>query len=410
MDIELQAIGEERRLPDWISAYMEYTEETEPPMLYHKWTGVVCISACLQRKCLVDYGDIPVYPNMYVVLVGPSATGKGIAMTFGQRLLQALALPIPGESITKEKLIQFMSKHCQCNDIDDQNFRHTHHSMTIFSKELAVFLGWENKDLMTWLTDWYDCDDNWSYQIKTGESNTVQGTFVNLFGATTPALVRTALPPDAIGGGFTSRIIFVYEDRKRKLVPFPIRTESMIKLREDLFHDLARIKMLAGRFKATDEFLVKFRIWYPEQHNDPPIKSQDFDGYNGRRHIHAIKLSMIVNASRCERMELEVEDLDRAVSIIKATEKNMLKVFQAAGESVLASPMSKLKIELIRKKEINLQDAYVLLHKDVDSRQIESILTSMQKAGLITITHVSKEPKAMADPRNTVIKLGQQLI
>jgi len=32
-------------LPDWIDAFMLYTENTEPPVLYRKWTAISVIAA-----------------------------------------------------------------------------------------------------------------------------------------------------------------------------------------------------------------------------------------------------------------------------------------------------------------------------------------------------------------------------
>src|SRR4030066_746896 len=77
-----------RCLGDWISGFMQYTENSEPPTLFKKWTAISCIAAALQRKVRVEWGTaLTFYPNFYVVLVGPSATGKGTAMNPGLGIL-----------------------------------------------------------------------------------------------------------------------------------------------------------------------------------------------------------------------------------------------------------------------------------------------------------------------------------
>ena len=77
-----------RKLSNWIESFLQYTDNTEPPFLFRKWTAISCIASAMQRKCYVEWGtSLIFYPNLYVVLVGPSATGKGTAMNPGLDLL-----------------------------------------------------------------------------------------------------------------------------------------------------------------------------------------------------------------------------------------------------------------------------------------------------------------------------------
>ena len=81
----------ERKLPNWIDAFMLYTHNTEPPTLFRKWTAISCIAAAMQRKCVVEWGtSLTFYPNLFIVLVGPSATGKGTAMNPGLDIISEL--------------------------------------------------------------------------------------------------------------------------------------------------------------------------------------------------------------------------------------------------------------------------------------------------------------------------------
>ena len=61
-----------RKLNDWIDSYLEYTKNSEPPDLYKEWVAVSVVASILQRKCSLPWGDITFYPNMYIILVGPS--------------------------------------------------------------------------------------------------------------------------------------------------------------------------------------------------------------------------------------------------------------------------------------------------------------------------------------------------
>jgi hypothetical protein len=197
---------------------------------------------------------------------------------------------------------------------------HIHSSLTIWSQELTVFLGHQNFQLMSDLTDWYDCRNKWTYRTKNQGTDDINGVYVVLYGATTPDLIRTALPIDAIGSGLTSRVIFVNEANKGKVVPFPGFSSTEVKIRDKLFKDLNKISMLCNTFKVTQEFLEYWMLWYPQQEQNPPFDDSRFAGYIERRANHIMKLSMIMNAARTDTMLIELKDLQKAINVLERTE------------------------------------------------------------------------------------------
>ena len=147
---------------DWLSTYLAYTENTEPPNSYHVWTAISVIASALQRKVWLNWGHESIYPNMYIVLIGPSGRcRKGTAMNIGKRLLVAIKdVTITAESVTREALIRLMKG--AINNMTDP--RHpsritVHCSITVISEELAVFLGQNDVRFLSNLTDWYDSRD-----------------------------------------------------------------------------------------------------------------------------------------------------------------------------------------------------------------------------------------------------------
>ena len=103
----------DRILPDWLSSYLKYTEDTEPPLSYHVWTGISMIAAALQRRVHMPWGHEKIYPNMYILLIGPSGKcRKGTAMGMGRDLITAVqGISLVSESITREALIRFMKQN-----------------------------------------------------------------------------------------------------------------------------------------------------------------------------------------------------------------------------------------------------------------------------------------------------------
>ncbi len=367
-----------RRCDDWLSTYMEYTDNSEPPTLFRTWCGISTICAVLKRKCYMEW-ESRIYPNMYVVLVGPSGCRKGTAMRPAFDFLSSMGIKMAAEAITREALIRELKKASD-NTIDEETQEmHMHASLTIFSQELTVFLGQNNLQLMSDLTDWFDCRERWTYRTKNKGTDDITGVWVNLIGATTPSILQTALPQDAIGGGLTSRIIFVYGGRKAKLVPAPFKTQVEVELGEKLRDDIDAIHAISGSFKMTKDWLDRYITWYSEQEADPPFKEESFAGYNERRSLHLRKLCMAVCASRTDDMIITLDDFDRALGLLITTEKGMRTVFMGRGRNPYSDIIYKLGAWLQEANNILYQDVIARFHKDIGADEMDRLIQTLCK-------------------------------
>ena len=217
-----------RVLNDWLSGYIEYTSGSEPPLSYHTWVGISIIAGALQRRCKLQWGFECIYPNMYVILVGPSGRArKGVALGLGKDILASTGIAMSSEAITKEALIRAM-RGSITNFQGADGIIKFHCSITAFSEELSVFLGQNDIKFLANLTDWYDSKDKWTYETKGSGTDELQGVCFNLLGATAPDWLQSMLPQEAVGGGFTSRVIFIVEDKKGKTVPRHIDRKSVV--------------------------------------------------------------------------------------------------------------------------------------------------------------------------------------
>lgn len=392
---------------DWIDTYMKYTDNSEPPVLFRKWTAVATIASVLQRKCVLKWGYLEFFPNMYTVLVAPSGRcRKGTAMGPGYAFLRALGIKVAAEAITREALIKELK---ECNAIDVATITEQtvasaayHSSLTIYSPELTVFLGYNNLQLMSDLTDWYDCRDKWTYRTKNVGTDKVIGVWVNLLGATTPELLQSTLPRDAIGGGLTSRIIFVYESQKAKSVALPFYTEEEKALYIDLENDLRRILLLTGEFKVTEAFIKAWMEWYPWQETHKPFNQPLFEGYLERRPNHLLKLSIIMSASRKDSLIIDEVDFTRARNLLEQTEKNMPKTFSGVGKADNADVTGRVMTYIAEKGVTTYTELLKVFHYDADLDQMKKVLATLEamdfcslaidvKSKVVTVTH-KKDP------------------
>ena len=377
-----------RRLNNWLESYLKYTFNSEPPELFHTWTAISTVAAALERKCVMNWGTLRFYPNMYIVIVAPSGKArKGTAMGYGKDLLSKLGVHMAAESITREALVREIlnSFDTEINDTTGDMIHHS--SLTIVAPELVVFLGYNQQQLMMDLTDWYDCghgpDGKWTYRTKTQGSDELIGVWVNLIGATTPDLLRSSLSMDAIGGGLTSRIIFVFEEDRRKPVAAPFLTPEEVKLGEDLYYDLEQIHMLKGQFKPSKEFISKWIDWYNNQDSAAIFKEPHLLPYCERRPVHVMKLSMILNAMRTDDMIVTGSDLGRAIDLLERTEYKMPRTFSGMGKSPHAEVLSKVMTEIGLVGEISKSDLMRKFYHDADDRVMELIIQTLISMGFV---------------------------
>jgi len=335
--------------------------------------------------------DLTVFPNMYIILTGPPATRKGTAMEPVERFLSELQVKIAASKTSPEALIKALTEATDV-DMDYQTSRFTSHSsLTIIGKELTVFIGYDNKGMLANLCDWFDCGPDWKYDtIGRGESK-IQGVWVNLLGGTTPRLLRESLPAEAIGGGFTSRTIFVCEEKKGKMVVFPTMPHEM---GINLIADLAQIKSMRGTFRYTPDFVDIYTDWRVKWDEVPAIKDPTFIHYNDRRPIHVLKLGMIMSASRGDDMIVTGDDLQRAIDILEATEKNMPKAFGGLGSAKSADVLYRVSQTIALDGTILFKNLLDMYKYDVNSAQeLSVIVATLEKAGYCKVEYAKENTK-----------------
>jgi hypothetical protein len=300
-------------------------------------------------------------------------------MGFSFDMLSELNIRMAAESTTREALIREL-KHATETDIEPGVIT-SNSSLTIFSQELAVFLGQNNLTMIADLCDWFDCRSKWTYRTKHQGTDEIIGVWVNLLGATTPSILQNALPQNAIGGGLTSRIVFIYAPGREKRVALPFTTDEEIKTRELLLSDLEAIGMLKGPFRVGKPFLVEWAKWYNNLQTPEHLDSNYFDGYMQRKPTHVIKLCMILCASRTDSMIIEPDDLQRAVDFIEEAECGMPRVYSGFGRMPVSDIIPQIMSMLITKKVISKKQLMRKFLTELTLVQLDEILSSLQAAG-----------------------------
>lgn len=389
-----------RELSDWLTKYIEYTENSESPISYHTWCGLSVIAGALQRRVYLKWGlGRIIYPNLYVVLVGPSGrTRKGVAIGIAKEFLKKIPnVTVTPESSSGRQAMIMAMKRAIVNFQDPSDGKIKFHcSVTAFSEELSVFLGQGDIAYLSNLTDWYDSKDDWEYETVGRGKDSLQGLCLNLLGGTAPDWIQSMIPHEALGGGFTSRIIFVVEEVKRKIIPKYIPTDEELAVQEILQSDIERISQLAGEITFDEDAEKLYIDWYIDQDKklsagQPAVPDTRFAGYCERRATHLQKLMILCSASRSDELKIRAADFHRALSLLHMAELQMPKTFGGLGKSRM-SDESDVIINYI--KQVRVTTRKLLMQKfyrDIDPNTLAQVEALMTQMGVVKIKLIPEQ-------------------
>lgn len=365
-----------RHFSNWLDAYVQYTDDTEPPLLFRKWSAISGIAAVLQRKCWLEW-EVPTYPNMYIVIVGPPATRKNTAIFPIEEMLDSLKIPLSASTGSKEALILTIKDGRQEFVLNGKLSSHC--SLTVISKELSVFLGDKNIGLMSFMTDWFDCPRYWRNKTKNAGDDKLENVYINMLGATTPDSVVANFPQGAVGSGFTSRVIFVFEDKKGKDIALPANCKNT-EIEKKLLEDLGHIHTLNGPFSYDSSFERMWTKFYEAMHNDEifsPAALRNFAAYLDRRPKHILKLCMILRAAKDDSMQITTEDLEEAITLLKRTEIKMGYTFFGLGRGRDASVYAGMVRMLFEKKIVSIGELRKAFRSELSPPELDATIKSL---------------------------------
>lgn len=387
-----------RELPNFLKAYDEYTDNTESAKVFHDWVGISIISAVLRKKVKLCLGRISVYPNLYVVLVAePGKARKSVAISFGNKILKKLEdIQVSADAITREALLQDLET-CAVESRMPNNTLFKHSSLSIISTEFESFLGQktENAKMLVLLTDLFDCAEApWKYRTKSSGTNTIPSVYLSLLGATTPESLSTALPSAAIGGGLTSRIIFVWAEEKHKKVAIPAETLETLALREKLQKDLFLISQMAGDYVFSTnakDYWVEWYNKYEDLDTNRLCTDPSFNGWYSRKPMLCLKVAMCIAASESDTLTIREHHLKEAIQKVEKTEAGMGNAFRSVGKSLITGEVDTVMSIIRDNKKITRKHLMRAVWRDIDAQKFDNVINTVLATGRVKGSNVGTD-------------------
>ncbi len=352
------------------------------------WTGVSTIAGALRRQVWIDMKYFQWVPNFYVIMVAPPGiVSKSTTASIGMNLLKQIKdVKFGPDVVTWQALVQSLAESTTMV-LDKSTGEYLPMScITISSSEFGTFLNPQDREMVDVLVSLWDGQKGaFSKVTKSSGNDLIENPWINIIACTTPAWISGNFPEYMIGGGFTSRCVFVYTDAKRQEIAYPDEhvPDEFKQLQADLIHDLEIISLMVGEFKLSPEARAWGTEWYSNHWKNPPkdLTNDQFGGYLARKQTHIHKLAMVVAASRSNDLIITRDALETAETFVSALERDMPRVFARVGQTDVTKGSYDL-LEILRKqRKIAQMDAYKLLFRNLSYRDFEVAVQSVINAG-----------------------------
>lgn len=310
----------------------------ESPISFDLLSIMGVFGSLFRRSAWVDQVGFRIYPNMSVLLVGPSGMGKDTSLGAAKKFAQSVGtVPILGGK-TSEAIFEGL---LGCGEPA---------AALIFAPEMAEFFG--SKDYQKgMLQDMTDILSNLEFKdisLKSRQGCIIREPTITMLCGSTPSWLYKAMPDGSMGGGFYPRFVIACESEvKRKVawikydIPEAELAAAMEGQRmflgeaERIIEDFRRV----GEISPTAEAQAAYTEWYNNREADFSPLAQP---YAHRCRDHTLKLAMICALSR-SHIFMDIDDINFAISVIQYIAK---RVDEALGlpssEAMVAREILKL--------------------------------------------------------------------
>jgi hypothetical protein len=375
-----------RKLPySVIQGMCKYAEDTEIPGIFALWVAISTVGATLGRNVYLDQGFFQVHPNTYIVLIANSACcRKSTSIGMAQHFLSMVNPKVNtfSQKMTPEALIGTLSGI----DVDSKQTTIIPSAVGIaIADELSTLIDKNSfaSGMIALLTSLYDSKD-FEYNTRGRGKEPIKNPCLSILGGSTIHWVKEAIPEVAIGGGFTSRVIFVYKDKMEKLVPWPFMSEESKRLKLDIAHDLNEIAKMRGPFGITDGAKELYEQEYRNFYSSSTLLNDEYtSGYANRRNFTLLKLAMIISAAESDKRVIDEKDLALAIKLLARVEVDIPMVVRSIVSKEIGTVFDQIIKFMQQKKVVSRADLIRQYRHRMPSNELQIMLDTLEDERVI---------------------------
>lgn len=397
------------------------------------------IGAALQRRVWVGPNHEPIFPNPYIIMVGPPGTGKGRVLKVVNKILKyhhlmpkkesdsldeitktidpdeirmkvleymednassaekiktkeiPLLIPVAADSTSYQALLNSLEKAIRVHhykvpkpDGEMATKRYSYSALCFCLEELSSLLRKHTEDIVNFLLVGFDCGD-YTYDTKHQGKNAIQRCCLSFFAGTTPDFLEDTFNSSLIGSGFTARVIFDYEAVPR-FHKFQREewNELQVKYNLEMINRVKQLTQLYGQATYSAEAYAYLREYFEEIHpvnrvnNHPKLAP-----YYERKILHMQKMAMAIHYADSDSMVIEKSSCVAAHNVLADLERKMHLALNFGGKNPLAKATSQVEKFINTSKKpltfIELWGEFVGEVRESELREILDFLRRLNK-------------------------------
>jgi len=348
------------------------------------------------------------FPNQFTILCGFPASGKTLMINEARKYwIEVPQLHVGPDNPSRRSFLDTLQKSTR--DYTNGSGAVIYSAMSVPSAELGVLFANSDEDFFATLTDLYDNKDQFTAPRSSTSSVHIERPTVNILGGATPDYIGTIFPEVAWGGGFTSRLIFIYGSETHDPNRDVFKKKANKLTRDSLQKDLIRIFSLSGECLWEPDAMKALNEWFGQKLPPVPDHSR-LTHYRGRRGPHVLKLSMISAVSYHQSLTVTLGDFLRAKKWLLSAEEFMPDVFKAmrqrSDEQLIRESYQFLYSQyasVVREKRQPLPEAILwnFIQERTTSDKIKPIIEAMERSDLIR--RGTKPGTYVPQPRQEVV-------
>jgi len=289
---------------DFLDLYIHAAGTSETPALFHFWCGLSIIAACVKDQVWYEkFAGSKLVPNLYVILLGESGSGKGRAI---HNLEDMIKVEVPPKRPNDPPDYAVIPQLNHFNGTITASFLtkllSVRRSLYLILPELSQSL--TDRNLANWFI-------RTMCELSETKVSHVDGTrkhgyqeikhqCINWMAGTTRDWLIESVPQSSIRGGFIGRCVVIEGDRKGERIWKPVYPSDRVEVVDYLKKVILWYTTLRGEFKYSAGAEKTQEAWY---YNRPDEDNPSLRPSWLREDDLVYKLSMLFALSDLPRLD-----------------------------------------------------------------------------------------------------------
>lgn len=355
--------------------------------MFTEWGAVWQLSTAVTRQVGTKLRGQLLTPNMFVLLIGGPGSGKSQAVSaIRQIILPATGLSLIPSSITRAGLQDYMQENLQQRKNPDGSICLSNECIAL-SEEMQGILPEHDIGHLTLYNELYDVRSVYKAQTRSHGKIDLQSPYCSIITGAQPAFLGTTLPEQAWGMGFMSRSIMVFDTPRARTSAFE-QGEINHTLQTELIMELREISKLFGYFRWDAGAKALYETWWVARGGPPTPQAKRLAmGYNSRRDLHFFKLAMAFSLARTSELVVNVEDVQKAISLLLRTEDRMKHIFTEMSNTgamvAIQDVLDMIRQEAADGRNVHESTLVNILMQRFQPTQVHAMIENLVQSGLL---------------------------